>query len=179
MPKTNEEFDAMWRLNHRTFSDELGQHAVHADGILIDKFHEKNIYRVAKAGAQIVGMVAAHTQAPFSVVSHFGSVMEREIVPGKTGEIRLLALEKNLRGKTDVALRLCSEILDELMLKGIEKIVITGIESQKSFYEKIGLRSVGESVRDGNAIFYPMIAFTNEIWERHRKIFDRLNRHAD
>lgn len=174
IPRTQETFSAMWRLNHKTFSDELGQHAPREDGMLIDKFHAKNIYRVARIGSRVVGMIAAHAQAPFSVVSHFGKIMEDEIIPGKTGEIRLLALEKDLRGRSRLAVRLCDAILDALACSGIEKIVVTGIESQRKFYENIGLRVVGESIRDGNAVFYPMCASVEAIRERHRKIIARI-----
>lgn len=174
-PETQDEFTAMWRLNHRTFSDELGQHSPHADGMLIDKFHEKNIYRIALSDEHLVGMISAHTSPPFSAVGHFGALMEKEIILGKTGEIRLLAVEKNVRGNA-VAMKLCVAISDVLKDLGIEKVVITGIASRKGLYEALGLRAIGDPVCEGAAIFYPMVGVLAEMRERRKNLIQRLLR---
>ena len=174
-PETQEEFAAMWRLNHRTFSDELGQHAPHADGMLIDKLHAQNIYRIALSGEHLVGMISAHTGPFFSAVGHFGALMEKEILPGKTGEIRLLAVEKSVRGSA-VAIKLCAAISDALKDSGIEKVIITGVASRKGFYQALGLRAIGAPVRDGAAIFYPMVGVLAEMRERRKNLVQRLLR---
>ena len=44
-PESDEEFQAMWQLNHEVFAGELGQHPRHPDCWLVDKFHHKNRYR--------------------------------------------------------------------------------------------------------------------------------------
>lgn len=174
-PALPSEFEGMWRLNHKIFSEELGQHPRRESGSLTDKFHGKNIYKIALSEGRVVGMVAAHTQAPFSAVAHFGEVMENEVIPGKTGEIRLLAIERDLRGKNALALRLCGAILKELARTGTEKILITGVSSQKKFYENIGFRALGCPIREGDAVFYPMVAALREIRERNRKILERID----
>lgn len=42
VPESDEEFQAMWQLNHEVFAGELGQHPRHPDCRLVDKFHHKN-----------------------------------------------------------------------------------------------------------------------------------------
>ena len=44
------EFEQIHALNHATFVREIPQHHDPGDGRLIDKFHEKNFYFVAKRG---------------------------------------------------------------------------------------------------------------------------------
>ena len=96
-PESDAEIHRMWRLNHAVFAEEYPQHPASADGCLIDKFHDKNIYRIAWDGQDVLGMISAHWRPPFSAVAKFGGTVERHIVDGKTAEIRLLALRKEVR----------------------------------------------------------------------------------
>lgn len=175
-PESPAEFDSMWRLNHDVFARELGQHAARADGRLVDKFHGKNIYRVAWDGERVLGMVCAHMTPPFSVVGHFGETAAREIVPGVTAEIRLLALRPECRGNAAVPVRLFDSLFAELERRGAKKFVISGIAARRGLYESLGFRVVGPSVRDGASEFFPMAGTPDAIRARLRKIFDRFLR---
>src|SRR5438876_12427603 len=65
--ETPHELEQVHRLNYRTFVGEIPQHADPGTGYLIDKFHDKNQYFVALRDGRVIGMVAVHDQAPFSV----------------------------------------------------------------------------------------------------------------
>ena len=85
------------RLNYRTFVREIPQHQDTGGDVLVDKFHKKNTYLIAKKGDDVVGMLSAHAEAPFSVESRLPdlSVLTREGM--KPVEIRLLAVEPGER----------------------------------------------------------------------------------
>jgi len=156
-PETPEEFREMWQLNCDVFCRELGQHPVPDDGTLIDRFHDRNFYRIAWDGEHVLGMISAHTDPPYSAVAHFGGVMEREILPGKTAEIRLFALRPGFRGSR-IAAELSQAISAELRSRGVEKVLITAVAAQCRLYRHIGFRQVGDPIIDGRAEFYPMVA---------------------
>jgi len=156
-PLDEAEMRQLWHLNHEVFSEELRQHEIHNDGLLIDKFHAKNVYFAGWDHGEAVGMICAHWKEPFSAVERFGDVMRQAIVPGKTAELRLFALRPEYR-KTSLAPRLGAAIFKKLDEKGFRLLIISGISEQKDFYEHIGFRAIGEPVQDGAALFYPMTA---------------------
>ena len=165
-PETEQEFHSMWQLNHEVFACEFPQHPTTENGELVDKFHGKNIYRIAWDGERVLGMISAHWQPPFSAVQKFGEPLEKLLPPGKTGEIRLLALRKDVRGST-LATQLGVSIMKELHRQGMEFIVISGISLQVSFYQHIGFKVQGAPVTENGIDFYPMIGNLNEIIARH------------
>ena len=170
-PENDTEVCGMWRLNHAVFAEEYPQHPTSADGCLVDKFHDKNIYRIAWNGQDVLGMISAHWRPPFSAVAKFGETVERLLIDGKTAEIRLLALQKDLRG-TSVAVRLAVSLMTELQSLGMELLVISGISVQVRFYRHVGFEIVGEPVSENGIVFYPMIGRLNDILSR-KDVVDR------
>ena len=65
--ETAAEFDQIHRLNYRTFAEEVQQYAPDGTGVLVDRFHDKNVYYIAVENGRVLGMVAANDQPPFSV----------------------------------------------------------------------------------------------------------------
>ena len=61
------ELDQLHRLNYETFVREVAQHADNGVGLLVDKFHDKNVYFVALQDDRVVGMISMHDTAPFSI----------------------------------------------------------------------------------------------------------------
>ena len=100
VPESDEEFQAMWQLNHEVFAGELGQHPRHPDCWLVDKFHHKNRYRIAWDGSVAAGMICAHSEPPFSAEMRFGQVIASRIRKGRTAEIRLFTVRKEYRFTT-------------------------------------------------------------------------------
>ena len=156
----------MWELNHEVFACEFPQHPQTADGLLIDKFHGRNIYRIAWDGHQVLGMISAHWQPPFSAVQKFGEVLEKRLLPGRTGEIRLFALRKEIRGGVS-AIKLGVSIMRELLAQGMELVVISAISPQVEFYRHIGFAVQGLPVTENGVVFYPMLGNLKEITTHH------------
>ena len=165
-PETVQEYCSMWQLNHEVFACEFPQHPRTENGQLIDKFHDKNIYRIAWDGQRVCGMISAHWQPPFSAVQKFGEALERRLRPGKTGEIRLLALRKEIRGSA-LAIQLGVAIMKELIAQGMELVVISGISSQVDFYRHIGFEIQGPPVTENGITFFPMLGNLNDIVSRN------------
>ena len=164
-PESDAEIHRMWRLNHAVFAEEYPQHPAEPNGCLIDKFHGKNIYRIAWDGQDVLGMISAHWRPPFSAVAKFGETVERLLIDGKTAEIRLLALRKEIRG-TSLAVQLAVSLMTELQRLGMELLVISGISVQVRFYRHVGFEIVGEPVSENGIVFYPMIGRLNDILSR-------------
>ena len=61
------EFLQIHQLNYKTFVEEIPQHQQNAERMLVDKFHDKNHYIVAKRGENVIGMVCYNLERPFSV----------------------------------------------------------------------------------------------------------------
>jgi ribosomal protein S18 acetylase RimI-like enzyme len=170
VPDTEQEFQEMWQLNCDVFCRELGQHPVPEGGLLVDRFHEHNFYRIAWDGEHVCGMICAHSDPPFSAVGHFGEVMAKEVIPGKTAEIRLFSLRPGFRGSR-VAAQLAAALSFDLKARGIEKVIITAVASQCRLYKHIGFEVIGGSIIDGNVEFYPMIANVARSTEMLRAIY--------
>ncbi|BDQ34663.1 GNAT family N-acetyltransferase [Pseudodesulfovibrio portus] len=156
-PATSEaDYKRIHALNHRIFSDEIGQHAPAESGLLIDKFHDKNHYIVAEREGEIIGMICAHWRPPYSVADKYPGILSHLKESVFPAEVRLLAIIPEYR-HTTVAWRLMRHLSQALLERGVDTIVISGIEEQKATYEKIGFKAVAPAVRCGEAFYYPMI----------------------
>jgi hypothetical protein len=168
-PRSEAEMERVWRFNHRIFAEELGQHARHEDGLLVDKFHHKNIYRAARpAGSgELVGLICAHFEAPYSVEEKIGRPVAPPADGGKLGEIRLYAVAPEHR-KGMVSALVGVALLLELDKRGVSEVVISGISLQKPTYEKLGFAVFADPAPGGRALFYPMRAKLAEVLARLR-----------
>ena len=61
------EFEAIHRLNYKTFVEEIPQHERNPEQRLVDKFHAENTYAICRHGQELVGMVAGRSARPFSL----------------------------------------------------------------------------------------------------------------
>lgn len=174
-PLSDSDFNAMWSLNHAVFAEELSQHQCRPDGLLQDKFHHKNTYFIACRGNEFAGMISAHWQQPFSFDMKFSLESASMYQNDRLGEVRLLCVKKKYRSST-VASRLLFAIVRELEKKNITRILISGIDKQKRLYEHMGFNVVGESLKDGNAVFHPMSADRTEILGRLDKVLKRYDK---
>jgi predicted N-acetyltransferase YhbS len=152
--QTDVEFDAIHRLNHRIFAEEIGQHGRRADGRLIDKFHEQNAYFVASRDGELVGMVSVHAGPEFSIASRLrdaGALTELRAPL----EVRLLGILPEFREGAVVA-GLMSQVDAYARGHGYSDLLISGIEEREPMYRKLGFRAMGPSVACGEAAFVPM-----------------------
>src|SRR3954467_4907883 len=61
------EFEAIHRLNYKTFVEEIPQHEKTATERLLDKFYAQNTYLISLSGRKLVGMLAVRGSRPFSL----------------------------------------------------------------------------------------------------------------
>src|SRR5262249_29233443 len=97
--ESTQEFEQVHRLNHRTFVDESPQNQPTGTGILVDKFHHKNVYLIVLRDERVVGMVSTHDQPPFSVADRLSNP-EILYAASRPLEVRLLAIEPRERNNT-------------------------------------------------------------------------------
>src|SRR6266852_481369 len=86
------QLEQVFHLNHAVFAGELEQFPTLESERLVDKFHDKNLYLIALAGEEVVGMISLHDQPPFSVA---GKLADPALLGeyGRLIEVRLLAVE--------------------------------------------------------------------------------------
>jgi aspartate aminotransferase-like enzyme len=148
-------FEAIHRLNYKTFVDEIPQHDKNPDKQLVDKFHHENTYIVCLRGRRLLGMVAVRAQRPFSLdqkLAHLDSYL-----PGARSvcEIRLLAVEPDARAGI-----VCHGLMQALhgycRVQGHDLGIISGTVRQLKLYKHLGFQPFGPLVGAGEAKFQPM-----------------------
>src|SRR5213596_1131255 len=86
------ELEQIFRLNYKTFVEEIPQHPPNPEKRLVDRFHHENAYLIALDADQLIGMMAVRDKRPFSLDEKLGNI-DRYLPPGrKICEIRLLAV---------------------------------------------------------------------------------------
>lgn len=170
-----EEIEQIHRLLYRTFVLEIGQHPDSGTGRHVDKFHHKNTYLVAVRDGEIKGMLAFHDQPPFSVADAIPCKDVLERLCPKLLEVRLLAVEKEERGRQILA-GLGLAIHQYTLGKGYQYLAISGLVERQGMYQKMGFRPLGAAVRRGEAWFVPMLLNVNDLPERVQRDLGALRR---
>lgn len=162
---TDDEFERIFRLNHRTFTGEIPQHAPRADGRLIDRFHQENEYLICKDGANVVGMIALRGNRPFSLDEKLPD-LDRYLPPGRTlCEIRLLAVESTYR-HSRVFAGLARELVKRCHELGYDYGLISATTRQLKLYAHLGFNPFGPRVGKEGAWYQPMALSIEEFQER-------------
>src|SRR6476659_866290 len=149
------EFEAIHRLNYKTFVEEIPQHQRSATERLVDKFHAENTYLICLSGKKLVGMLAVRGNRPFSLDQKLENLESYLPTGRKICEIRLLAVEKKFRGA-----QVLQGILALLWQLGIERgydlANSSGTPRQARLYQHLGFVPFGPAVGTGEAQFQPM-----------------------
>lgn len=163
--ESKEEFEQVHRLNHRTFVDEIPQHQATGTGVLIDKFHHKNVYLIVLRGDRVVGMVSTHDQPPFSVAERLPDpkILVRDGT--RPLEVRLLAIEPSERNNT-MFFGLIWTLYAYAQEHGYTHLFISGVEERIGLYERLGFMPLGPAVRCGAAAFVPMMQVVGQLPEK-------------
>ena len=153
------DWDAIAQLNHDTYALELGQHAPNENGRKVDGRHDTNVYFVAYADDELVGMIAITlpNKAPFSTLKRMKFVsgdIQQNL--NKTAEIRLLAIRPAYRGR-GIYDRLMVAVIRYCYQHDVECILISAIEKQVRLYEFMGFKTIAEPVTEGTAVYHPML----------------------
>jgi predicted N-acetyltransferase YhbS len=151
-----EELEAIHRLNHETFVEEIPQHSPDAERRLVDKFHATNLYAVALAGGRLVGMVSARTTRPFSLDEKLADLDAHLPRGRRTVEIRLLAVRREHRHGPVFGglLRTLGGALHE---RGFELAIMSGTLRQARLYRHLGFVPFGPVVGTEVAPYQPML----------------------
>lgn len=176
--ETSQEFEQVHRLNHRTFVEEIPQHAGTNNGLLVDKFHHKNFYLIVLREERVVGMISAHDQPPFSVADR---LQDQEILerPGiRPLEVRLLAIEPQERNGT-MFVGLVWSLYEYARTNGYTHLLISGVEERVDLYERLGFVALGPAVPCGKASFVPMILTIGQLPLRTERVKKLWETHLD
>ncbi len=168
LASTAEEREGVWRLNHETFSRELGQHELAPDGLLVDRYAATTRYLCAFAAGRVVGMIAVNAEPPFSIEKRLPlGVASLADWPARRLEVRLLAIEPAHRNSMVLA-GLLGSMIELAAAEGFEAILISGVVNRLAMYRRLGFRELGPPVPDGAAAFVPMAMRIGELPEHVR-----------
>ncbi|MCL4176942.1 MAG: aminotransferase class V-fold PLP-dependent enzyme [Verrucomicrobia bacterium] len=152
---TESEFEQIFRLNYRTFVEEIPQHPPNAERRLVDRFHHQNSYLIALNDDELVGMMAVRDQRPFSLDEKLGSI-DTYLPPGRSVcEIRLLSVIPTHRTGS-VFQGLLKLLLDYGIKKRYNLAVISGTVRQQKLYKHLGFTPFGPLVGPPEAQYQPM-----------------------
>jgi aspartate aminotransferase-like enzyme len=149
------EFEAVHRLNYKTFVEEIPQHANNPEERLVDKFHAENTYAICLFGGQLVGMVAGRTTRPFSLDNKIPNLDSHLPADRRVLEVRLLSVEKEHRTGF-VFSRLVGLLAQHFRDQGYDLAIISGTVRQLRLYKHLGFVPFGPVVGSGEAQFQPM-----------------------
>src|ERR1051326_3781501 len=142
------EFEAIHRLNYKTFVEEIPQHANNPEQRLVDKFHAENTYAICLRGEQLAGMVAGRTNRPFSLDKKVPN-LDQFLPPGRNLlEVRLLSVEKNFL-KGVVFSKLVGLLAQHFRDQGYDLALISGTLRQLRLYQHLGFVPFGPVVGAG------------------------------
>jgi aspartate aminotransferase-like enzyme len=149
------EFEAIHRLNYKTFVEEIPQHAKNAEQQLVDRFHVENTYCICVRADELLAMVCLRSARPFSL--HLKLPNLDELLPaGKSVcEIRLLAVEPAVRHGR-VTLQLFQLLARQAIEQGYDLGIMSGTTRQMKLYARLGFVPFGPLVGKGDAIYQPM-----------------------
>jgi hypothetical protein len=159
-PCTESEFEQIHFLNYKTFVEEIPQHRTNDARLLVDKFHFKNRYLIAKEGEFVCGMICYNLDRPFSLDAKINN-LDRFLPSHKNlAEVRLLAVSEKERSKP-VAYRLLKELCHALIRADVDAAVISGTTRQLGIYRKMGFIPFGPLVGTPEASYQPMYITVN------------------
>ncbi|MFJ8063419.1 aminotransferase class V-fold PLP-dependent enzyme [Psychrobacillus sp. NPDC096426] len=165
--RTDEEFEAIARLNYQTFVEEIPQHETDPSGMRVDPFHHENVYVIVLKDQELAGMVAFRAVRPFSLDLKLGPVedlLPEDALEGLLCEVRLLAVDKAHRNGR-VFYYLARALSDYAYENGYGAAVISGTIREQKLYNQLGFEPFAETVGTGDALFVPMV-LTRERFDR-------------
>ena len=159
---TAEELLQIHRLNYTTFVEEIPQHHVNDERVLVDRFQESSRYILAKRNEEVIGMVCYNLQRPFSLDEKMEDLDKYLPQHNRLAEVRLLAVYQNER-KTTITYNLLKYLCKTLIDIGVDAAVICGITSQLRLYSHIGFCPFGSLVGTEGALYQPMFITLNAL----------------
>src|SRR6266566_1896791 len=158
------ELEQVFRLNYKTFVEEIPQHPPNPEKRLVDRFHHENAYLIALDADQLIGMMAVRDKRPFSLDEKLGNI-DRYLPPGrKICEIRLLSVLPSHRNGM-VFQGLLKLLLEYGKSQRYNLAVISGTVRQQKLYKHLGFVPFGPLVGSKEAEYQPMYLTIEEFEE--------------
>ena len=149
------EFEQIFQLAYDTFVEEIPQHQPNPDRRHVDRFHDENTYLIARAGDDVVAMLAIRGERPFSLDEKLGNV-DPYLPEGRSVcELRLLAVRKDYRRGT-VFRGLIDLLVSHGRARGFDLAIISGTLRQEKLYRHLGFVPFARLVGTTDAPFQPM-----------------------
>ncbi len=165
------EFEAIHRLNYKTFVEEIPQHDAKPSQRLVDKFHHENTYIICLNGKELVGMMAMRGQRPFSLDQKVEQLDSHLPAGRKLVEIRLLAVERAFRNG-HVFRGMLALLVSHGKAQGYNVALISGTTRQARLYRHLGFVPFGPLVGSGEALFQPMYLMLETLEEKAKELLD-------
>lgn len=154
------EFEAIHRLNYRTFVEEIPQHLPNEARRLVDRFHAENTYAICLDDGELVGMIAGRCERPFSLNQKLPDLERYLPAHNKVVEIRLLAVDRRYR-KQSVFARLAGVLANHFRALGCDLAIISGTVRELRLYRHLGFCPFGPLVGSAEASYQPMYLTLN------------------
>jgi N-acyl-L-homoserine lactone synthetase len=167
--ETPEEFEQIERLLYETFVEEIPHYAQNQDRRLRDKFHEKNQYLIAVLDNEVVGMVALNDKRPFSLDQRLPNLDELLPPHEKVVEVRLLAVQKSLRGGK-ILQEMLRAIVEWDRKQGFDIAIIFATTRQLKLYKKLGFVPFHPAIGPEEARFVPMVLIAKQFLEQQKHL---------
>lgn len=162
-----DEFEQIFRLNYRTFVEEIPQHEANPEKKLVDKFHSENTYIICIDRARLLGMLAVRDNRPFSLDLKLEN-LDSFLPPHQSiCEIRLLAVEPDRR-RTRIFAGLILQLAKYCDVHGYDLGIMSGTTHQLKLYRHLGFTAFGPLVGKEGALYQPMY-LTLESYRRLRE----------
>lgn len=178
--------DAIYRLRHAVYAQELGQHPESAEGRLSDALDGHNLYLVAERGDALEGFISITPPGHRGGLGDPGYSLEKYVARGdlpfalddRAFEVRLLTVPSPARGTRHLPLLLMWAALRWVEAHRGERIIGMGRRRLMRSYRRLGLDPTGIEVRSGAVTFEIMHATTASLRERALRYGSRLRRLA-
>jgi histidinol-phosphate/aromatic aminotransferase/cobyric acid decarboxylase-like protein len=161
---TPAERETIYQLRHDVYAQELGQHAINAEGRLTDALDAFNIYLVAADGDRILGFISVTPPGAgrYSIDKYFRRDQLPFPVDDRLYEIRLLTLLPEARGWF-LALGLMWAAFRYIESRGATRFAVIGREEVLSIYFRVGLKLAGLQTQAGAVIYHLMHATMQDV----------------
>lgn len=161
---TDADREAIYRMRHATYAQELGQHAVNEAGRLTDPLDAFNVYLIAMLDGWLVGFISI--TPPGHGRYSIDKYVPRDELPFAFDdglfELRILTVDPEHRGGPAAGL-LMYAALRWVETHGATRIVIIGRSEVAGLYERVGMRRIGRTIRSGAVTYEVMTAAVAEV----------------
>jgi predicted N-acetyltransferase YhbS len=171
------EIEQVHELNHLAFVRELGQHADPGEARLVDKYHDKNTYLIARRGERVVAMLAVHDRPPFSTAARMDDPAWIARHCPRPLEVRLLTVRAEERRRR-VLLGLLWTLYRFATGRGYSHLLISGVRQQRRLYARLGFVALGAERQSGRAWYAPMVLELAVASDALRRLAQRWERWA-